>query len=740
MRIHCIKIYALATAAALLLAGCGASKEAASLTRPFESGKASGTVNGIVAENNAYTLTWDNSESRISLTDKATGEVYNTAPVQTEEKLDDFGMPILLNPQVRSDIYVEYVDAKSNTLTSVNSSSGALDFGQVICESISNGLRVTYYFSDEKISVPVEYRLFDSGLSVSVDPSEIGENDNKVYSVSITPFACSVANDAENSYLFIPSGSGALAYPKAVSQAGLTYSQEVYGTDPTNEVWESDSTEQPIRLPVYGAKNGGRAICAVISSGAQSASIDALYGSTTLGYSSVYATFRIRGSSRIRTTMYSGKINETVKYSDEPIESVCTVDFYPLSGEDANYSGMAKTFRSAVLSAGYKTASKDSEMNLIIYGGIMTKKSFLGIPYESLYAATTVDEASEMVKELTEQTGASASVLLKGFGSTGLDAGKVGSGYKVGGNLGSMSKLNKLATYCTDNNVGLYFDFDLVRQSAASWFSFKNTSKSMNNQPVYQYQYHMALRSRVEESRYSLISRKSLTDGADKLIKKTENWELTGIGLETLGSIAYSDNSDTSYWVKGNMSEDVAEMMVMLHNSGKQIAVSSANLYAAQNADMIFDTPSGSTRNDIFTVDIPFYQMVFKGYVPISSSEVNLAGSRSDAVLKALEGGAGITYALYYRYDTVLTDSRYAVFNTGDYSALKQGIVDEVNSLKEYYESIEGAAIKEHTILSDGIRQTVFDNGTVIYVNYSDTEYSLSAGKVPAHGYLLQTP
>lgn len=731
-----IRIFTLVVAAALLLTGCGSNNQNVKKTAAFKPAGESESLDGVVAENEKYQLLWDDSQKLISVYDKSDGTVFSTTKVETEEKVNEFGLPMGQDPQMLSDILVKYVGPDSTDLVSLNSSVGAVDSGHITLESIKNGIRVTYFFDDTEISIPVEYTISTDGLSVSVDPKEIKENKNKVVSLSIAPFACSYKNAANDAYLFIPSGSGALIYPTSDFDKGGTYSQKVYGDDPLNEVWEKDFNEQNIKLPVYGVKNGDSGVCAIISSGAESASIEANFNSSSIGSSAVYSTFNVRGSSTIRKTMFSSKIVESVQYTDEVIQSVCRVDFYLLKGNDANYSGMARLFREKALKDN-GTDTVDSAMNLVIYGGATVSKSFLGIPYKSVYAATTIKQAEQMVKELTEETGATASVILKGFGKSGIDIGKIGGGYTVSNKLGSISDLNDLGTYCKENNIGIYFNFDIVRQSADGWISSNDTARAIDKQTVYQYIYDKAVCSRDLESRYSLISRKSLVGCADKLISKTAKWSIDGVALDSLSSIAYSDYSDSNYITKSLMGSDVGNIFTKLQESGKKVASVSANYYAASNSDAVFETPSSSNKSDGFSVDVPFYQIVFKGKANIGCESVNLAYNQSDAILKSVEAGAGVTYALYYSYDTALTDTLYPVFTTGTYGLIKQDIVDEIKELKEYYDSVANTSVKEHSLITNDVRKTVFENGIIAYVNYSDNDYTGDFGTVASHDYLI---
>lgn len=730
-----IKIFTLVTAAAIVLAGCGANAQNVKNTARFKSDGESESLNGVVAENDSYRLIWDASLNSAALYDKGDGYTYSIVKPETEEKLDEFGLPVIQDSKMLSDILVQYIGTESSELISLSSSVGAADMGHIITERIKNGIRVVYFFDDEKISIPIDYTLSDDGFSLSLNPKEIGEKENKVVYVSIAPFACSCKNGAENSYLFIPSGSGALIYPTADSDKGGSFSQELYGNDPLNEIWEKTTNTQDIKLPVYGVKSGERGVCAIISSGAESAKIEANYNSPSLGSSTVYATFKVRGSTVINKKLFGSRQVKTVQYTDGVIPSECTVDFYPLKGENANYVGMAKLFRKKMLGDAHTV--QNSAMNLVIYGGANVNKSFLGIPYKSVYAATTVKQAKQMIKELTEETGATASVMLKGFGKTGIDIGRVGGGYTVSRQLGSVSQLNDLGDFCEKNNIGIYFDFDMLRQPANGWFSSKNTTVTSDNQTVYQYIYDKATYSRISDSRYTIVSRKSLSSNIDKLISKTSKWNISGVALDTLSNIAYSDYSDISYITKGNIGKDVEGSFEKLKQSDKKVASVSANYYAAGKSDAIFETPSSSNKNNGFSADIPFYQIVFKGKADIGCEAVNLAYNEDDALLKSVEMGAGVTYVLYYNYDSVLTDALYPVFTTGTYGMVKQRIVERMKDLKGFYDSVADVSVKEHILITESVRKTVFENGIVSYVNYSDNDYMSDFGKVAAHGYLI---
>ena len=589
--------------------------------------------------------------------------------------------------------------------------------------------------------IPITYTLRENGLSVTLDPKGIEEGGNMLISVSVAPFFCSVENTEKNGYLLYPSGSGALIYPKEVSQPGDSYSAEVYGEDASKEKWDKTSTEKSIRLPVYGAKSGDTAAFAIIEKGADSCLLETTVGSTSVGYSAVYATYQLRGYTANIKELYNNRYYKGLVYSDNMTDAPLEIGFYPLAGENADYSGMAGLYRSYIeKTEGKAENAKAATLNITAVGGTMISKSFLGVPYTTLLATTTLKDAAAMVKEL-EEGGAKVSALaLSGFGKTGIDSVKPAGGFGIAGKLGSSKDFTSLKKTCENSDTDLFFDFDAVTfsKSGGGLSSYFDSAVRANRKRAKVYDYNIALLGRETDSAYSLTARDKLTYITNKIIKKAGN--LPGIGLSSLSNTAYSDYTDKSsglYYAKSGMTEQVSEIIENVKKSGKKFMSSEANAYAAVKSDVIFNSPARSNAALIFDDDIPFYQMVLRGRTALSSESLNLATDREEELLKAVEGGMGLTYTLTAKYDTKLIDSGVPVFYNSLYSDLKDGIISDSKTLSELYGKIGNSAIKSHKIHDSGLRETVYENGVTVFVNYSSGELNSPAGSVRAHGFLI---
>ena len=111
-----------------------------------------------------------------------------------------------------SALFIKLYDPTYESFVTVKSVDAAGE-GRVKFEPVTNGARITYYFDEYEVSVPVYYTVNEQGLKIRIDPKEIDEHDYTVMSVSVAPYLCSAANEKNaNRYLFVPSGSGALMY------------------------------------------------------------------------------------------------------------------------------------------------------------------------------------------------------------------------------------------------------------------------------------------------------------------------------------------------------------------------------------------------------------------------------------------------------------------------------------------------------------------------------------------------
>ena len=655
-------------------------------------------------------------------------------------------MPIKKHPKIQSPITIRYRDYQNNSIYQNLSYSDAISGGRVRCARGKNSLLVEFYFDTAEIMVPVEYKLLDDSVEITINPKRIQEKNNTLFEVSVAPFWCSAKNGTDNAYIFVPSGSGALINTDVRSQQGDTFTAQIYGRDYSKELNTEVSKEESVKLPVFGARmNSKKATLAVVTSGAESGIIEAIAGSSAVGYTSVYTSFQVRGYTEHTAQVFVGKKSESNVFSNLTVKKPFTVRYYPLTNEKADYNGMAECYRDYLIKEKKLSKSKEAEAPFAVslIGGTTITKSFLGIPYKSFYTSTSLEEAEKIVADLSKRVGTSFPVTLIGYGESGIDISLLAGGFKVNSKTGGKKGLKSLKEVCEKNGNRLYMDFDLLRfsKSANGFSTGSDVVYDTTDKKSLQYLYNVSTRDYNKKTKHYLLRHTKLNKAADKLISKTSDLALDGVSLSTLSNISYSDYKDktvSDYYCASGLEKLASGIFSSVKKSEKAVMANNANAYAAVKADIITDIAVTSSGDNLFYADIPFYQMVFKGYVPMVSASQNLASNYKTLLLKSVESGCGLNYTLTAKWDNLLIDSAYPVYYNSVYDEIEPIIVENYNKLKGYYESINGAQISSHKILENGVRETVFDNNVSVYVNLSEKAVSSPAGEISPYDFIVK--
>ena len=692
---------------------------------------------GVICSNERFEMRWSEETQTPLIFEKSTGKCISPIPY-------DFMQTGEYNGNLLSPITIDYYDT-SNATEQKAICYDCVEDGYITSEKTENGARVTYYFKEPGITVSLRYTLREDSMFISVNSDEISETGKmKLIRVSIAPYLCSVKNTQDHSnYLFVPAGSGALMYTDS-DRRGLvrSFSGEVYGFDQSHFKLDNPGDEAVVRLPVYGAKSGATAVTAIIEQGAGAATLNAVSGDTNNGYSYVGADFDVRGY--CNTEWDTGKTVKGVEMyqdalllnEDIPKGKTYGIGVYPLSGNNADYNGMAKCYKSYLSKSGMLNKADDTEnlYNVTLVGGATLKKYTLGFPHETLITLTSLSEAQEMLTDLTSQTGEAPQTVLNGFGVNGVSPGKLAGGYKIASSLGTKKDLNRLKQSAEKLGVTLYLDFDVLRFGASGGgFSYNfDCAVAANGEKITVYPTKCNVRAEdTDKKPYRLLKGSKLADSVKKAMESAEKYGVSP-AFSTLGSIAYSDYNGSEYSLKA-MSYGVQEMMKK--TVGKKALITAANSYAAGLAGSITDAPVTNGDNQAFDEAVPFYGMVYTGTVPLYSEALNLSADLNTVLLKAVESGIRPSFTLCKKTDMALVDSAQYDFYAMQFDGNVSVIVDTISSVKDYYKAIIGAEIVSHRILKTGVSETVFDNGVCVTVNNTESAYNLGNKTVESKSF-----
>ena len=731
-----LRISAFVMALCLIVLSFTACGKTTTVARAYQSYGEAIEGSGVLASNSDYQLEWDSKALAIILKHK--DGAYWSDIFYESFLADDIGV------NGSSPIFFTVLDTKTLTWSTVSSASQMDgENGYVNCKIIENGIRVCYFFERYKLMIPVEYRLEEDHLTVTVDSSMILEDgvDYKLVNIAVNPNLCKVQNNEENANLFVPTGTGALMSAKQTAQGILNYEAPIYGADPTSRVPISRNDNEEIRMPVFGAYSEGKGLLAIIESSAGAATLKAEAANHRTGYSIIYPNFYVRGYDSFMYEYYGQDIFQVSQRVNDNISGqVFSVAYYPLLGEDADYNGMAKKYQSYLIEKGQlkKSDVKASPYSVTLLGGTNITKSFFGVPYQKVSALTTFSEAKAILEKLKADNGILPQVRLKGYSDNGLRPGTIAGGKNYLSVYGKKNELKSLMDYCQDTN--LFLDFDIINYTKSGYgFSLINSVAKTAIQ--YKAEVYPLSPTRVqdEDNVYYLLGRDSLIKASKKAVKKADKYSATAVSLGSLGEYSYSDYKDEKYINRYKMEEDVTTIFENLKSNGKITAVSGANAYAACLSDVVFDVSATSGDYDVFSVTVPFYQMVFHSYLPLYSDSVNTANNLKLEVAKSVAYGMGI--------DFCLTDGFVAQSDDFDeyklYATVFEDNVAKINDVLvndkfiEVYNSVADSALVNFEFVNKSVVKSEFENGVVIYTNLSTKVANSPAGELQPCEYIV---
>lgn len=694
-------------------------------------------ISTVAAENEKYELKWDSDNKRVLLVDKSDGYVYSNIPNDMlESEIEDTESDGML--KLMSGITVDCIRTETHEKKS-GYGIDCINDGDFSVRKIDNGLRVTYVFRNLKLSVPVQYLLFDDGLKIRIDPKDIAENGKNhfLHTIAVAPFFCSAKNMSEDSYLFYPSGSGVLIRMNQQKHISVNYSEDIYGMDGMNDIktWCKETNTEEIHLPVFGAKNGDHGVFAIINSASESGTMIVDAYNENIGYSAVYTEFAVRGETNVSNKFLQSAEN-SMKYADYFAQTPIEIDYYPLKGDNANYSGMAEIYRNYLKDHGMKKTKSTGDLSVKILGGAMIDTNILGIPSRKFFATSTLNEAENIMKDIKNSTKSNLYVDLVGFGESGIETGKIAGGFTVNGKLGGVKSLKELVKQSEKDGNTIFYDFDIIGISKSGCGYSPKSDVAVS--PILQrsgFTDYALSTNNSSGTAYYYIARSKLLEVANKMLKKANAWNLGGVALDSLSNVSYSDYHNQKYYSRGNTQKDVASVINKSKKQGLIVMTNAANDYAAKLSNVILDVPIQSSKADLFSDEIPFYEMVFRGYIPMYSPSLNLSNDEQIMLLKSVEAGNGLSYTVMNNFNGALR-KEFDFYHNTLYSDLKETIITDYEKVKDYLNTVKDCEITEHKITSKDLHCTEFSNGVSVYVNFGYKDAECPIGTVKPYSFV----
>ena len=688
-----------------------------------------------IAVNEKFALYADMNTGLFCLENRSTGKKWFSTPntLQEDERSKAATRMVLRSQLSIECVYIPEI-AKTTNTQKVNSSAECLDNNGISIEKINNGIKVTYDFSEYSILIPVNYVLTDNGMYAEIETKNIKDNGKyKLTAINLLPaFAAGGKND--DGYCLIPDGSGALISYNNGKEIASSYNKMVYGEERCVEKSTETGRDEAIYLPVFGICNNGESILAVIESGAANASITAFNANSGCEYTSVSSRFNIR--ELVQKTMFADTTNRrniSTLADLTAMQENYKVSYFADMGE-GGYSAMAARYRDYLIENGKlkKVTDYSSGININIYGLMQTQKQFLGINYKKDIALSTIKDIGKITKGYS---GLISDVNYIGWQKGGSITAEPFKNIKFSGVAGKKSDWEdaQKALYSEAARLNLYIDVLKYKKSAS-----KYAVKDIYNSKIMSKKYLRSVYSedkRFDEFYY--INPFYVNDLTNKYASFAKKSDIKSVTVSGITNNCYSSHSDKKEFLRSDFPECVSESLKKFVSDGINVNAVGASEYTFKYVSKIFEAPMTSGSNTVFDIDVPFYQMVLHGYIPLTTGAIYQESEPDIAFLKAVETGTEPLYSMIYKDSSVLIGSEYEELYSSNYKLLKDEITEKNSRYCVVLEKISSAEIKSHCYEKSGVSHTEYENGIQIYVNYNDSAVTVGDITVPAKDYIV---
>ena len=457
-------------------------------------------------------------------------------------------------------------------------------------------------------------------------------------------------------------------------------------------------------------------------------------------YNNAYAEYDVLHYDTLDTTrspqlmqMYEGQIPE-----DTVVQRYRFVD-------EPGYVEMAKAYSEYLKSNdGMKASVTDGSMpvNIELVGAIDKKVVKMGIPVESFVPVTTFEDAEGIISDLADREILNLSVRYTGWSNGGVRQ-KVLTSVHTLNELGGDKMMKELIAEAKDRNVDLYFDgiscFAYNSGVAEGFIPYEHASRSTNREICKRYPYSIVNYTQSDwMEAYYLVRPKYASQYASNLIKALSDRNAAGVAFRDIGNLLNADYYDRDTVTREQVKQMNRDTLAEADAAGLKISVKEGNEYALQYADLITDMDLMGSSYAILDEKVPFYQIAIHGLKNYTGQAINLAGDYQTALLECAAYGAGLNFTFMYADTRVLQDSYYSCYASAGYGPWKEQVLGMIERYQREMDGLNNQSITDFENLIKDVSVTTYADGTRVYVNYSDKDYSANSVVVPARDYVVK--
>ena len=709
-----------------------------------------------IAETPTLRLHVNSTDSRFIVEDRRSGKQWSSNPLEA------------LGPQKASQEDALFLLSVTNAKRQMtNLLTWNSEKPQVAVAPLPAGFRATYDVGKFKMKIAVEYLLKEDRaadghvvpyLEVTVPDAGIEEYGDCSIITSVTCFRIvtlevlplfGAARVGQKGYVMVPDGAGAIVeFKSEYPQYRQRYSAQIYGPDAAANFFTAGgggrrtgaAITRPT-MPLWGVKHEDGAYAGIVTQGEFQANINAYLAGYIMSANRGSAEFIYRRQASIprRRSVFVNKIEEDRLPGDRQVRYVL------LSGDDANYAGMARAYRDFLMMVkGVKPVNEPVRPLLDLFMGITRQSSFR----EDFVPTTTFEQALTIIRQFVDKGVKDFDVHLLGWGDDGY-RGRWPRRYPADSELGGNDGLKSLIASAKQLGVRVILEDDYMfgytfssggiigqipglRNIWPNWsYGFNSrwdTVRGVNKLPVFEGSGGIYLLNPVI-ARDNYLERDLPTHKA---------MGAYGVNLRQMGTMVMSDTNDRYPLSR----QEVAETWMKMADREKAVLggviVSGPNAYVIGRTDRVYDAPVSSL--DAFgDVTVPVYHIATQGLVVRHTIRANLRNDPKTELLRQYEWGMQPVYQLTAAPSSDLIRTDYNLLYSSQVDDWLEPATQEYKFMRETFGFLENQMISNHEMLSRGFNRVTYADGTRLYVNYNpEARKTPDGADVRAYGYALE--
>ena len=590
-------------------------------------------------------------------------------------------------------------------------------------------------------NVSLIYRLDGSDLVVEVPYTDIRyKAEYPLTYVTLLPMF-GAAGTADEGFLFIPEGGGALINFNNGKTLQNSYYANVFGWDYAVGRKELIN-ETRNTFPVFCmAKNGGSFLCfmeGATSYGGIQADISGRYNS----YNTVSSKYNVIHAEQYNV---SAKTAQLVYMFEKEVPQDTVIHRYRFLNSD-NYVDMANAYgdylKKTYPEMAEAVASEVNPVSVELVGAIDKTVVKFGVPVDSVVATTTFQQAQDIISDLTDRGVRNLNVRMAGWANGGVTQ-QVFTDVDILRELGGKKSMTALIAKAKELNVPVYFDgvncFAYDSGILEGFVPFTDAARYANRVQiellpfdVVQYQTADWLDS------YYLVRPEYAKKNADNMLAELKKLGVYGVSFRDVGYLLSADYNPKKTTTREETKALNIQTLKDAKANGQQVMIRMGNDYAVPYANIITDMDLTGTAYSIIDQAVPFYQIALHGMKDYTGDPINLAGDYLQEFLRCVEYGAGLNFTFMAEDAKVLQDTYHSNYFGSTYAAWAEDAAAMIDRYQADMDGLNQQRIVSHEKLTAHVAVTGYEDGSKVYVNYGSEDYTVDGVNIPARDYAVK--